>query len=141
MSFTTPIPAGQLKKGMHAILRSRPCKITDMTITKTGKHGHAKAHFKGYDVFHPGKKYEDNQPTTHTMQQPTLIQSTFDLLDIDDGYLTLMGDDGETREDLKLPDNEIGQKIKQLFEADEELCVSVLSWGTSEDAVMSYKIQ
>lgn len=37
-------------------------------------------------------------------------------LDItDDGFLSLMSDDGSTKDDVKLPDNEIGEKITKLY--------------------------
>lgn len=37
-------------------------------------------------------------------------------LDIqDDGFLSLMSDDGSTKDDVKLPDNEVGEKINKLF--------------------------
>lgn len=33
----------------------------------------------------------------------------------DDGFLSLMSDDGSTKEDVKLPDGEVGDKISKLF--------------------------
>jgi translation initiation factor 5A len=33
----------------------------------------------------------------------------------DDGFLSLMDDDGSTKDDVKLPDGEVGDKIKKLF--------------------------
>ncbi len=45
------IEAGQLKKGMPVMLKDKPCKVLNLTISKTGKHGHAKAHIYGQDVF------------------------------------------------------------------------------------------
>lgn len=138
----TPIQASQLKKGQHCILKERPCKITGMSTSKTGKHGHAKIHFLGTDVF-TGKKYEDICPSTHTMLQPVLVQTRYDLLDIDeDGYLTLMTESGdETREDLMLPETDIGKQIRASFdESDDELNVVVLSWG-DEEQIISFQTQ
>ena len=40
-------------------------------------------------------------------------------LDItDDGFLSLMSDDGTTKDDVKIPDGEVGDKIKKLFTDD-----------------------
>lgn len=36
----------------------------------------------------------------------------------DDGFLSLMSDDGSTKEDVKLPDGEVGDKINKLFTED-----------------------
>ncbi len=41
---TYPIRAGEIKKGMIVILKDCPCKILEVTTSKTGKHGHAKAY-------------------------------------------------------------------------------------------------
>ena len=139
MEHCTPIQASAIKKGMHAILRDRPCKIIAISVSKTGKHGHAKCAFVGTDVF-TGKKIEDICPSTHTMYQPVLERDELDLIDIDeDDYLTLMLENGDQKEDLQLPEGDLGKEIKQKFENDEEIVVCVLKWG-DEEAVISYKI-
>jgi translation elongation factor P/translation initiation factor 5A len=35
--------------------QQRPCKVSDVSSSKTGKHGHAKCHFVAIDIFN-GKK-------------------------------------------------------------------------------------
>jgi translation initiation factor 5A len=42
----------------------------------------------------------------------------------DDGYLCLMADNGDLREDLKVPDGELGAQLRADFEAGKELLVS-----------------
>ena len=40
-------------------------------------------------------------------------------LDItDDGFLSLMTDSGDTKDDVKVPEGEVGEKIKKLFTED-----------------------
>jgi translation initiation factor 5A len=36
----------------------------------------------------------------------------------DDGFLSLMSDDGTTKDDVKVPDNEVGDKINKMFTED-----------------------
>jgi len=38
----------------------------------------------------------------------------------DDGFLSLMADDGETKDDVKVPDGEVGEKIDKLFTTEEK---------------------
>lgn len=43
----------------------------------------------------------------------------------DDGYLCLMSDNGDLREDLKIPEGEIGGQLKNEYDAGKELLVSL----------------
>jgi len=137
---TVPIQANQIKKGTLAILKDRPCKIINVAFSKTGKHGHAKCHFHGSDVF-TDKKYEDICPSTHMMSQPVLDRIEYDLVNIDDdGYLSLMSKDAVSKNDLALPETEMANEIREKFDSGISLILIVLSWGSVEEAVISYKV-
>lgn len=50
-----------------------------------------------------------------------LSSLTHSQLDIsDDGFLSLMNDDGDTKDDVRMPDGEIGEKITKLFKTEEK---------------------
>uniref|UniRef100_A0A0M3IG36 EIF-5a domain-containing protein n=1 Tax=Ascaris lumbricoides TaxID=6252 RepID=A0A0M3IG36_ASCLU len=115
-----PKQCSALRKNEFVMIKGRPCKVVEMSTSKTGKHGHAKVHIVALDIF-TGKKLEDICPSTHNMEVPVVKRKEFQLLSInDDGYVSLMDlDTCETKEDLKLPEAELGEQIKQAFEKEE----------------------
>lgn len=73
-------------------------------------------------------RYEDICPSTHNMDVPHVKREDYQLTDIStDGYLTLMSDNAELREDLKVPDGELGQQLKTEYDNGKELlvCISI----------------
>ena len=65
-------------------------QVVNVSTSKTGKHGHAKANFTATDIF-TGKKLEDVIPSTHTTSVPVVRRSEYQLLDIsDDGFCSLL---------------------------------------------------
>ena len=48
----------------------------DYSTSKTGKHGHAKAHIIGIDIF-TQKKLEELCPTTHNMDVPNVTRTEY----------------------------------------------------------------
>lgn len=122
-----PAQCSSLRKNGHVVIKGRPCKIVEMSTSKTGKHGHAKVHLVGIDLF-SGKKYEDICPSTHNMDVPVVKRADYQLIDIsDDSFLSLMMESGDLRDDIKVPEGDIGTEIKTKFENGEDLLLTVLS--------------
>lgn len=115
-SESFPQQCSALRKNGFVLLKERPCKIVEMSTSKTGKHGHAKVHLVGIDIF-TGKKYEDICPSTHNMMVPNVSRKEYGLMDIqDDGFCSLLDDDkNETRDDIKLPAGDLGLCRKNVF--------------------------
>lgn len=140
-SHTVPAQAGSIKKGGFCMLKGKPCRVVDYSTSKTGKHGHAKAHIVGLDIF-TNKKYEDMCPTSHNMEVPIVTRQEYQVLDIDsDGFVNLLTESGETKNDLRLPTDtdgsldEVAKKVQELFESGTPLLVTVLSTCGSEKIV------
>jgi len=124
-SQTYPQQCSALRKNGYVIIKGRPCKIVEMSTSKTGKHGHAKVHMVGIDIF-TNKKYEDICPSTHNMDVPNVTRQDYQLCNIEDGFLSLMTDAGEVLEDLKLPEGDLGNEIKEKFDKGETPMITVL---------------
>mmetsp|Transcript_20081 Transcript_20081/g.41370 ORF Transcript_20081/g.41370 Transcript_20081/m.41370 type:complete len:159 (+) Transcript_20081:92-568(+) len=101
-SATIPMEAGQVKKGGYMMIKGKPCKILSISVSKTGKHGHAKCNFLAVDIF-TGKKLEDMIPSTHGTTVPIVNRADWEIIDIEDDELTLMDEAGNQKTDLNLP--------------------------------------
>jgi len=137
-----PQQASAFRKGHNIILKDKPCKVVEMSTSKTGKHGHAKVNFTGIDIF-TGKKYKEIQGSTHPMLTYDSTKKDYGVMAVaEDGSLSLIDDEGETRDDMSLPeDEEIASGIRSNFDAGEkEVFVSVLSaLGTAQ--IMSFVLR
>jgi len=136
-SLTFPMQCSALRKGGHVLIKGRPCRVVEMSTSKTGKHGHAKVNLVGIDIF-TGKKLEDMSPSTHNMDVPHVQRNEFTLIDIDDGFLNLMDANGDTKNDIKLPEGELGEQIAADFKTGKELLVAVLK-SMGEEAAIACK--
>jgi translation initiation factor 5A len=140
-SDTIPIKAGSCKKGVHVMLKGNPCKVIDVSTSKTGKHGHAKINITGVDIF-SGKKYQESSPTSHNLMQPVITKQDYQLIELDeDDFLTLLDENGSVREDLTLDpeDNDLTNRLKEDFKAGKEITVTIQKC-LQKEKVISYKV-
>jgi len=136
-SVTYPIQCSALRKGGFVLLKSHPCKVVEMSTSKTGKHGSAKVNLVGIDIF-TGKKYEEFAPSTSNMDVPFVARNEYPLLNIDDGFLSMMLPSGDTKDDVKLPEGELGEQLQAAFDEGRDLLVAVIS-AMNEEHAMSFK--
>jgi translation initiation factor 5A len=133
--------AGQLRKGMYVLAKDEfPCKILEVTTSKTGKHGHAKAHITCVDIF-TDKKYEINEPTSHNLMCPNVEKDEYPLVDMDDeGRVTYMEKSGDYNDTLVIdPSTELFKIIKNdLANEDNNILVSVTS-AMNQSMVVSHR--
>ncbi|KAF8901561.1 initiation factor 5a [Hymenopellis radicata] len=136
-SATFPMQCSALRKNGHVVIKGRPCKIVDMSTSKTGKHGHAKVHLVAIDIF-TGKKLEDISPSTHNMDVPNVHRNEYQLVNIDDGFLNLMTQDGTSKDDVKVPESDLGNEIAAAFDEGKDLLVTIIS-AMGEEQAISWK--
>ncbi|XP_018856524.1 eukaryotic translation initiation factor 5A-like isoform X1 [Juglans regia] len=100
---------------------------------------HAKCRFVGIDIFN-GKKLEDIVPSSHNCDVPHVSRADYQLIDIsEDGFVSLLMDNGDTKDDLRLPtdDNLLGQ-IKDGFGEGKDLVLSIMS-AMGEEQICALK--
>lgn len=122
------------------VIKGRPCKVSHVSTSKTGKHGHAKCNFTAIDIFN-GKKYEDIIPSTHNTTVPVVGRKEYSIVDIsEDGFCSLLDEDGNVREDIKLPDipETFGREIKAAFDSGKPIMVTVLK-AMGHEQIISMK--
>ena len=112
------------------MLKGFPCKVTQYSTAKPGKHGSAKATIVGIDIF-TNKKYEDTWPTSAGVRIPIVEKKEFEIADIDeDEFVSAIQDDGSLKSNLKLPieDEELYAELKKV-------------WETRGDATVLFSVQ
>lgn len=141
-SQTVPKQCSALRKNEVCMIKGKPCKIVEMSTSKTGKHGHAKVHLVGIDIF-DGKKYEDICPSTHNMSVPDIKNTTYTFMDAtwdkdeNNYYLSLLDDLGDTRDDLKTPKDMGDKMIKD--EAEGKTVLVQVTSAIGKERIMGYK--
>ncbi|KAL7722873.1 Eukaryotic translation initiation factor 5A [Entamoeba marina] len=114
--------AYSLHVGEYLYIDTFPCRITELTKTK-GKVGTPKAYVTCVDIY-TKQKYEVTLRGLSNVEVFEIYTEDYELIGINDEYLSLLNPNGEVRDDLKLPSGEFGKKIKNRFDNDiSTLCV------------------
>ena len=126
----------RLKNGSLVMIKGCPCKVTDVSTAKPGKHGSAKVILKGKDIM-TGKVYECTYHAGDLVDAPIVNRQEYTLLNIDDTTLDLLDPSGEVKSDVNLPEEEhlkdVANKIKEVFEEGKREClVTVLKCMNKE---------
>jgi translation initiation factor 5A len=127
-SLTRPISPNDLRKGDFVLLdNDKPCRITSITISKPGKHGHTKVVICATDIF-TGKKVDDGGPARHEMLAPVVTKHSYLVLHVGtDGYLSLWDKSkGEEKIDVKVPEGKVGEKLGKMVAEKKQINVVVL---------------
>ena len=123
------------------MIKGHPCKVLSISVSKTGKHGHAKCNFVATDIF-TGKKYEDMIPSTHGTTVPIVNRSDWEVIDIDEGgEVTLMDEAGNQKTDLNLPawPENMGEEIRAAWSGGENQVVVTVQAAVGIEQIIAYK--
>merc|ERR1719263_2616423 len=116
----------RLKPGSLVMIKGNPCKVTETSTAKPGKHGSAKVILKGKDIL-TSKVYECTFHAGDMVDAPIVKRTEYTLLNLDDTVLELLDQNGEIKSDVNLPEAEhlsdVAKKIKEIFEDGKKECL------------------
>ncbi|KAF9610097.1 hypothetical protein IFM89_019937 [Coptis chinensis] len=122
----------------NQILQPSNPYVVEVSTSKTGKHGHAKCHFITIDIF-TSKKLEDIVPSSHNCDVPHVNRTDYQLIDIsEDGFVSLLTENGNTKDDLRLPEEPLLTQITEGFAEGKDLVVTVTS-SMGEEQISTLK--
>jgi len=134
-----PQQCSALRKNEYVVVDGFPCKIVELTSSKTGKHGHAKVMLVGIDIF-TGKKYVLTVASSHNVDVPVIHREDCQVIGLEDDYCTVLMDNGMQR-DVKINrevDEELYDRIKNMIDNNKECIVSIVK-AMKHEQVMSIK--
>jgi len=108
------IEVRSLKKGKYVLIDEEPCIITDLTHSKPGKHGSAKARFDAVGIFDKQKR-SIVQPVSAKIYAPIVERKQAQVISIQGKTVQLM--DLEDYSSFELPAND--EELSQLEEGKE----------------------
>ena len=79
----------RLKNGSLVMIKGAPCKVTEVSTAKPGKHGSAKVILKGKDIL-TAKVYECTFHAGDMVDAPIVKRNEYTLLNIDETQLDLL---------------------------------------------------
>ena len=123
---TKKVSVGSLQKGNYVVINGVACRVSDLQVSRPGKHGHAKVRLTAVGVL-DDKKRVDVMPGHDQVDVPLIDKRTAQVLSVSDNLANIM--DSETYEtfDLSIPEELDGQVVEG---------VTVLYWVVLKDKVI-----
>ncbi len=111
--MSRPVELGSLKTGSYVIIDNEPCRIVEITKSKPGKHGSAKARVVAIGVF-DGVKRSFVKPVSAQVEVPTIEKRGGQVIAVLPSSIQVM--DLETYEIFETPfpeDEKLKSKLTQ----------------------------
>jgi len=123
---TKKVSCSHLKVGSYLVVDGVACKVTDIQVSRPGKHGHAKARITAVGLL-DDKKRVTVMPGHDMVDTPIIGKKTAQVLSVSGNMANVM--DAETYEtfDLKIPRELEGEVVDG---------VTILYWQVLTEKVM-----
>ena len=126
MAGTKRQSVGSLKKGSNVVVDGVACTVSDLSVSRPGKHGHAKVNFMAVGIL-DGRKRNVVMPGHDDIEVPIIEKRNAQVLSVTGNTANVM--DSETFETF---DIEIAEELKgQVSEG-----MVVLYWEILNDRIM-----
>lgn len=108
----------ELKVNRYMLIDDEPCKIVNISTSKPGKHGTAKARIEAVGIF-DGQKRSYNAPVTDKVHVPIIDKRQGQVISVSGDHAQLMDMESYDTFDIAIPDEykgqiESGQEIQYL---------------------------
>lgn len=124
------ISVGECKKGTYVMVDDVPCIVTDVAISKTGKHGATKAHVDAVGMFDK-KKRVFIAPTDQKIMSPIVEKKAGQVISIQNNIAQVMDVESYETFNADIPEDLKGKVTEG---------INVLYWRVGEQrAIMDIK--
>ena len=105
------VGANEIQKGSYMLFEDAPCKVVDIQVSKTGKHGHAKMRITGIGLIDE-KKRMVVMPGHDNVEVPIVEKKSAQVLSIAGDSANVMDSENYETFDLKIPEDLKGQVVE-----------------------------
>ncbi len=117
MSETTTNELKSLKPGQFVILDGEVCKVSSVDVSKSGKHGAAKARLEALGLF-DGKRRTLVKPADSEVEVPIILKKTAQILSLYGDTAQLMDMQDYSQFEAPIPDDlkgEVKEGVEVLY--------------------------
>ncbi len=105
------VSVGSLKKGDTIIIDGHASKITDMSTSRPGKHGHAKVNLMAVGMI-DGKKRNLVMPGHDKVEAPIIEKKNGQVLSVSGNHANIMDSESYETFDIEIPE-ELKEEVKE----------------------------
>ena len=103
MSNTKVCDVGEMRAGSFIVLDGAACRISDVSVSKSGKHGHAKFRIVAIGML-DNRKREVVMPSGTMVESPIIEKRSAQVLSVTGDKANVMDSESFETLDLKIPD-------------------------------------